>query len=56
MEHINLAEIDAVCGISGKEHEGLSSLWLKAPHIYIPDTRTTIRNRPGSVHEALLLS
>ena len=31
-----------VCEISSKEHEGPSSLLLKAPHVYILDTRAIL--------------
>ena len=34
IEYLNSPEIDGVCEISSKEHEGPSSFRLKAPHSY----------------------
>ena len=54
IEYFSLPKIVGVCEISIEEHEGASSLMLKAPHryAYVPDTKAIIINRPDSVHGA----
>ena len=59
IEYFNLPKIGGVCEIASKEHEGPSSLLLKAPHTYtrtyVPDTKKAIIiSRPGSVHDTEL--
>ena len=40
---LSLAKIGAVvCEISSKEHKGPSSLLLKAPHVYLLETKTLL--------------
>ena len=44
-----------ICEISSKEHEGRSSLLLKAPHVYILDTKAILDSAVLLVRHASLL-